>query len=373
MAEREFDIIIYGANGFTAQFITQELAKCGHKIALAARSVHKIPTTALPTIECTISDIAALTARTRVLVNCAGPYAYTGSAVVVACVATATNYIDFSGETRFLRETLAYNNEAAKNAGIAVVQACGFDSVPADIGALHLAQHFDSVAIDSTLHVWNCRLNTGTWASLLNSFRGTGLLRARERSSAAQPERTGLWRYSDSHKSYDILFRSSDPYVAKRSGEYFSSLGLKSYSYTAYINIGSCLSLLLCLFFGTLTYLMAQIPLCHSLMLAFPKAFSLGIVESRGPSAGSISRSHFMMELIGRGLSDGSPRKKTLRIVGPDPGYLTTSVCVSQCALLLLEREADIPRGVLTPAQAFHKTDIVDRLAAQGISFQFVE
>ncbi|KAI5169643.1 hypothetical protein PAEPH01_0880 [Pancytospora epiphaga] len=368
--EREFDIIVYGASGFTAQFIYHELEKFNHKIALAARSIYKIPKTHLPLIECSVDDISSIVKRTKILVNCVGPYAHTGNAIISACIASRTNYIDICGETGFIRDIHKLYNETANNARITVIQGCGFDSIPADIGALHLARHFDSVRIDNSIAFSNLKINKGTWASLLNSL---GNQKHERNQKKAKSPKASLWRYNRQRNSYEVLFKSTDSHIVRRSSTYFTSLGLSAYDYTAYVDIGSTLSLFLYIILSTFIYFMAQTSVGCYLMLRFPTMFSFGIVEVEGPTEVSMSKSHFVMEFVGHGSSEGIPRRKTLRITGPDPGYHTTAICVAQSVTLLLENESSIPNGVLTPAVAFHKTDIVDRLTRNGIMFQFLE
>ena len=146
-AQREFDIVLYGATGFVGKLTAQYLAKVGGpaRIALAGRSVAKLrdvreslgdAARGWELIEAeagqpsTLNDMAA---RTRVVVATVGPYTKYGLPVVAACAAAGTDYADLTGETMFIRESAdLFGKEAADN-GARIVHSCGFDSIPSDL------------------------------------------------------------------------------------------------------------------------------------------------------------------------------------------------------------------------------------------------
>lgn len=382
MLHREYDIILYGAGSFTAKYIIKELEKSHLKIALGARSKAKIPKTFLPRMECSIDTLQTLTAKTRLLINLVGPYAFTGRNVISACISTSTHYIDISGETQFLKDTLHAFDEDAKRCGIKIIQGCGFDSVPADIGAMFLSRYFDCLVIDSTVRAWSGRINKGTWMSLLNSLREH---REREAGDRKTPEerknispkemesleqRVHAYRYNRRTKSYDVSFKSSDSYIVRRSSRYFQETNRCAFKYIAYLNVGSLLSLGIYFVFVFLITLLAKFSSGYNFLVNHPRLCSFGIVREEGPSHQEICNSRFEIVLNGTGYRNQKPVKKSLKITGPDPGYLSTSVFVTECAYLLLENEGKIEHGVLTPAQAYHTTNIVDRLSSRGVYFQ---
>jgi len=366
MARREYDIVLYGASGFTARYVTRELEKSHLRIALAARSAAKIPSTSLPKIECPIDTLATLTARTRLLINMVGPYAFTGSEVILACISTSTHYLDICGEVQFLRNVLRTFGEDAKRSGVTIVQSCGFDSVPADIGTMFLSRYFDHLSIDSTVCVWNSRINRGTWLSLLNSLKESGKKKGRKSDNSTVSTRAKTYRYNDRTSSYDVSFRSSDSYVVRRSTEHLQ----QSIRYVSYINVGSIFSLIAYFIFGFLVTSLAKYTVFYSFLVNHPRLCSFGMVRENGPSHQEVCSSRFEMVLNGTGCKDQKAVRKSLKIVGPDPGYISTSMFVTECAYLLLENEDKIESGVLTPAQAYRKTDIVERLDGRGICFQ---
>ena len=155
MNDRDFDIIIFGATGFTGQFMVEYLAKeygaSGNtKWAVAGRreeGLRKVLQQAdAPNIEMIItdsSDLEALTemaSRTRAVIAAAGPYMKVGSNVVAACAAAGTDYVDITGEHLWVAKMLEEHQETAKKTGARIVHCCGFDSIPFDVGVYFTQQ-----------------------------------------------------------------------------------------------------------------------------------------------------------------------------------------------------------------------------------------
>lgn len=146
-AQREFDIVLYGATGFVGKLTARYLANTGGqaRVALAGRSVQKLlqvreslgeAAQSWPLLAAdasspsTLNDMAA---RTQVVVTTVGPYLKYGMPLVAACAAAGTDYADLTGETMFVRNSIdLFHKEAADN-GARIVHACGFDSVPSDL------------------------------------------------------------------------------------------------------------------------------------------------------------------------------------------------------------------------------------------------
>jgi len=161
--KREFDLIVFGASGFTGQFVVEEVARTAQKDpikwAIAGRSIQKLDqvlTTAstetgldlknIPKIEADISSdesLLAMSQRTRLVLNCVGPYRFYGEQVVKACVEAATNHIDISGEPQYMETMQLKYNKAAEEKGIYIISACGWDSIPCDLGVQYLKNNFD--------------------------------------------------------------------------------------------------------------------------------------------------------------------------------------------------------------------------------------
>jgi short subunit dehydrogenase-like uncharacterized protein len=154
-AEREFDVVVFGASGFVGRLTADYLAAHAPsdiRVALAGRSVERLTAVrealgevaaAWPVVVADTSDAAAVEAlarSTRVVATTVGPYARYGMPLVAACAAQGTHYADLTGEVLFVRDSVQGYAETARATGARIVHSCGFDSVPSDIGVLLLAE-----------------------------------------------------------------------------------------------------------------------------------------------------------------------------------------------------------------------------------------
>src|SRR6478752_2734577 len=153
-AEREFDIVLYGATGFAGKLTAEYLSRAGGdaRIALAGRSQDKLRAVrdtlgekaqSWPLIAADASQPSTLNAmavRTQVVVTTVGPYAKYGLPLVAACAAAGTDYADLTGEPNFVRDSIELYHKQAADTGARIVHACGFDSLPSDIGVYALYQ-----------------------------------------------------------------------------------------------------------------------------------------------------------------------------------------------------------------------------------------
>ena len=88
-------------------------------------------------------SLKKMTEQAKVLVNCCGPYRFYGEPVVKACIATRTHQVDVSGEPQYIESMQLKYDKAAQDAGIYIISACGFDSIPCDLGIIFAQQKFD--------------------------------------------------------------------------------------------------------------------------------------------------------------------------------------------------------------------------------------
>ena len=155
MADREFDIIVYGATGYTGRLVAEHFvreygnAAKGPKWAMAGRSMDKLEAVrdeigapkSTPLVIADADDPASLEAmcgRTRVVLTTVGPYQLYGDKLVAACVKTGTDYADLCGEPAWMREQIDLHHDAAKTSGARITFSSGFDSIPFDLGVLML-------------------------------------------------------------------------------------------------------------------------------------------------------------------------------------------------------------------------------------------
>jgi short subunit dehydrogenase-like uncharacterized protein len=151
-ASAEFDIIVYGASGFTGRLVVEYLLARGIKgWAMGGRSLEKMAEVRdlvgapadTPMIAADSDDAVALRAmcgRTRVILTTVGPYQLYGNKLVAACAETGTDYVDLCGEPAWMREMIDAHDATAKASGARIVFSCGFDSIPFDLGVWFLQE-----------------------------------------------------------------------------------------------------------------------------------------------------------------------------------------------------------------------------------------
>ena len=168
-----FDIVVYGATGFTGRQTLRVLRERAPQLAIAAagRSADKLAALDGPSIVADSTDpasVEAMASRARVLVSTAGPYGLYGDPVVDACVKQGTHYCDITGETPWVRQVIDRLHEAAKAKGLRLVSFCGYDSVPSDLCALLAVRELGGGACTGLMKLGGGALNGGSLASALN-------------------------------------------------------------------------------------------------------------------------------------------------------------------------------------------------------------
>jgi short subunit dehydrogenase-like uncharacterized protein len=154
--KRDFDLIVYGATGYTGRLIAEHLATCyrgddAPSWAIAGRSTHKLQQVRadigapddLPLVKADAAEPASLRSmceRAAVIITAVGPYQIHGPELVAACAATGTAYVDLCGEPAWMRRMIDTHHEEAKRTGARIVFSCGFDSIPFDLGVLTLQE-----------------------------------------------------------------------------------------------------------------------------------------------------------------------------------------------------------------------------------------
>jgi len=188
---RDFDIVVFGATGFTGQLICEYLHqsygdKDGFRWAMAGRNLAKLEQIQQDlgidgSVALVVADsddkesIDQLASRTRVLLSAAGPYQQYGSSVVESCARLGTDYVDLNGEPLWMKEMIAAHDEAAKASGARIVFSCGFDSLPSDLG-VHLLQQVASAKFGAPLARVKCRVKAmqgSASGGTVASFKGT--------------------------------------------------------------------------------------------------------------------------------------------------------------------------------------------------------
>ncbi len=167
MSDRDFDVVVFGATGITgrqvAAYLAERSAETGARWAAAGRDAAKVErvlreagVTPPETIVADVTDppsLAAMAERTRVVLNLVGPYTVHGRPVIQACVRHGAHYVDLTGEIPFVASIIEAFEDRATQAGVKVVQVCGFEALPPDLGVL--------LACEAARERWGDEVNGG--------------------------------------------------------------------------------------------------------------------------------------------------------------------------------------------------------------------
>ena len=193
-ADTDYDIVLWGATGFTGELVAEALAwmdKPDIDWAIAGRNPAKLEALredlaeydpALADLDYLIGDatdqasLETITEQTDVVCATVGPFAEYGSAMVEACLEHDTDYCDLAGEVQWLHEMVASHHDEAAEQGTRIVHACGFDSVPSDIGTLLVQSHADETrgaacsSVQTYVSGGSLNFSSGTLASMVEMY-----------------------------------------------------------------------------------------------------------------------------------------------------------------------------------------------------------
>jgi len=404
-SDREFDVIVWGATGFTGALVAEYLSHTsgvGQSLnwAIAGRDVAKLEAlkaalgdSALPTVVADSFDVQtldALAGRSKVILSTVGPYAKYGSALVAACVRAGTHYCDLAGEAQWIRQMIDQHHEAAGKSGARIVNCCGFDSVPMDMGVWFLqqeaqkqhGQYCDSITM--LVKAMKGGASGGTIASLLNVIRESRQDRAIARVVAdpyglnPQNERSGPDGRDQQNVRKDtgtnmwtapFIMAGINTKVVRRSHALGGYQYGRDFRYHEAMLTGKGFggwlkANIVMLGLGALIFF-ASFDVTRSLLERFvlPK-------PGEGPDENARASGYFDLRQFGR-TPDGTLLKS--RVTGDrDPGYGSTSKMLSECAVCLAQDDLASGGGVLTPAFAFGET-LLRRLEKNaGLTFELL-
>ncbi len=383
--KREFDLVVYGATGFTGRLACEYL--CHHadatklKWAIAGRDSAKLASllddlNALNGVsspqEIVVADssdwdsLESMTSQARVVLTTVGPYMEYGEPLVEACVAQGTDYIDITGEPAFVRATRDQFHHQAEESGALIISCCGFDSIPADLGVLFVRQLLpanESVRVRSYVKAKGSP-SGGTWASIIRIMSDGDARRAPSSSrstgarSARVPAKPRLHRCEE-RGSWVFPMPVVDPAIVRHSartrGDYGPDFHYEQYYETrslwgvGALAVGAAGMFLMSQFKPTRDFLLNQKP------------------SGTGPSEAQRADGFFRVDLI----AESGDKRVEARVSGGDPGYTETAKMVVESALTLACDRAKLrfQGGVLTPASALGAV-LVERLKKAGISFE---
>jgi short subunit dehydrogenase-like uncharacterized protein len=386
--ERPLDIVLFGATGFTGGLTAEYLARHapeGTRWALAGRSPDRLarvrerlaaidPAHAeLELLEADAADAEALRAvaeRTHVVATTVGPYLEHGEPLVAACAQAGTDYADLTGEPEFVDRMYVRHHAAAVASGARLVHACGFDSIPHDLGVLFTVEQLpEDVPITVRGYVSaGGRPSAGTFHSAVTQFsrlRQTGTAYAERRRVEPRSERKVSSvkepaRYERSLGAWALPLPTIDPQVVKRSAGALERYG-PDFSYGHYAAFGQLPVALGTVAGVSAVFALSQLPPTRSWLLGRMKS-------GDGPSPDRRERSWFRVRFVGEG---GGERVVT-EVSGGDPGYEETAKMLAESALCLATDDLPPTSGQVTTAVAMGDA-LIERLRAQGISFELLE
>jgi short subunit dehydrogenase-like uncharacterized protein len=403
--DREFDIVLFGATGFTGRLVADYLAGAapeGTRIALAARNEEKLkgiqdelpgPAKEWPLIVADSSDEQAmkdLAARTKVVVTTVGPYARYGMPLVEACATQGTDYADLAGEVLFMRDAIDRFEDVAKQNGARIVHTCGFDSIPSDIGTylLHERAQGDGAGEleDTTLMVVNMKgaPSGGTLESMKGQIDDAKKDKARARIAAdpyaLSPDREAEPDLGDERDLRGVersdeldcwvgpfIMAAINTRVVRRSNALKEHAYGRKFKYREVTSFGSgptapAKAAAMTAGLGALAGGLQVGPTRAVLEKVLPAA-------GEGPSEKQREAGFFNIEIHTR-TSSGARYVCKVKAQG-DPGYKATSVMLGEAGLCLaLDRDkSPDATGVLTPSTAMNGA-LVDRLRAAGMTFE---
>jgi short subunit dehydrogenase-like uncharacterized protein len=405
MAEREHEIVVYGASGFVGKLTAAYLAEHapeGTRIALGGRSAKKLEAVrdeiggaaaSWPVIEAESHDedaLAKLAASTKVVATTVGPYARLGLPLVQACAAAGTHYADLTGETLFMRRSIDTANDVAAKSGARIVHTCGFDSIPSDIGVLTLhekAQADGAGDLGDTTYVVR-KMSGGASGGTIDSMRGM----IDEAKSDGEARKLLLDPYAlspDKSKEPD-LGSERDPTSVVRNpslGGFLApfvmgtvntrvvrrSNALKDYAYGRKLRYrelmlagdgpaGAAKAAAITGGLGAVFAGMALPPTRMVLDRVLP-------APGEGPSEQAREKGFYTIRIFTK-TGEGACLVCDVEAQG-DPGYKATAVMLGESALSLARDDDSLPdaAGVLTPATAMGGA-LADRLRAAGHTYE---
>jgi short subunit dehydrogenase-like uncharacterized protein len=387
MADRRFDIIVFGATGFTGALTAEYLARhapAGMSWALAGRNMGKLEDVRrrlgaawaeLPLLRADSDDPASLRAlaeATKVVITTVGPYIRYGEPLVAACAATGTDYVDLTGEPEFVDRMWLNYHEEAERSGARIVHSCGFDSIPYDLGVQFTVEQLPvdmAISVDGFMRT-KASISGGTYQStidILSRLRsGSKVARERRRLEGDPVGRrvrgiSGRPHPDQFAGGWVVPFPTLDPATVLRSARALDRYG-PDFSYSHYAVVGPLPMLIALGAAAGMAVALVQIPPARDLLLKLKGS-------GEGPSEERRARSWFSIRFAAH-TGDGAELRT--EVSGGDPGYTETSKMLAESALCLAHDDLPERAGQLTTAVAMGPA-LRRRLEAAGIEFKVLD
>jgi len=384
----KFDIIVYGATGFTGQLVVEYLATQYRgddelKWAMAGRSLDKLASVRdaigapahTPLIVADASDPASLKAmidQTSLVISTVGPYQLYGNELVAACAGSGTDYIDLCGEPVWMRQMIDKHEAAAKASGARIVFSCGFDSVPFELGAFYVQEEakrvFGAPAARVKGRVRDMRgtLSGGTAASAKATFdavaKDLSLVAILNDPFALTPGFAGVKQPRGNKAAYEEDLQSwTAPFMmalintrnVHRSNMLMGFPYGREFVYDEMVLTGP----------GEKGEANARKVMAANTEKTGPNAPKPG----EGPS--KEERENGLYDLLYVAIAPDGRQVRASVKGDRDPGYGSTSKMISECAICLLRDAPDVPAGFWTPGAAMQHKLIKRLVDHAGLTF----
>jgi len=397
MSEREFDVIVYGASGFTGRLVAEYLGKQREtRWAMAGRDRTKLEAVrteinaplSTPIIEANARDVASLDAmarRAKVVISTVGPYQLYGEPLVAACANAGADYVDLCGEPNWIAEMIAKYDGPAKQSGARIVISCGFDSIPFDCGVFYLQKlarerlGAPAQRVRGRVRVMKGDFSGGTLASMLATMdagkRDPNVAKLMRDPFALSPERGPSQPRGDAPLHDADIDAWAAPFVmapinTKNVHRTNALLGYaygRDFTYDEMVGTGSGAQ------GEKRARAAAKAAQTQMVLLALPPTRALLRTfvlpkPGQGPSRAAREAGRYDVLFVG----DNASGQVRASVAGDmDPGYGSTSKMISEAALCLardVSRE-QTPGGVWTPAAAMGDALITRLTARAGLTF----
>ncbi len=385
----KFDIVVYGATGFTGQLVAEYLAahyagKGDPKWAMAGRSLDKLASVRdaigapadTPLIVADASDPASLKAmieQTRSVLTTVGPYQLYGSELVAACATSGTDYLDLCGEPVWMRHMIDAHEAAAKASGARIVFSCGFDSVPFELGTFFVQEEARRVfgapvsRVKGRVRDMRGTLSGGTAASGRATFEAVAkdlsLVAILNDPFALTPGCSGVKQPKGNRSVYEEDLQSwAAPFMmalintrnVHRSNMLMGFPYGREFIYDEMVLTGP----------GEKGEANAKRVMAANSEKTGPNAPKPG----EGPSKEERENGRFDILYVAIA-PDG--RQVRASVKGDrDPGYGSTSKMISECAICLLRDTPEVPGGIWTPGAAMGNSLIKRLVDHAGLTFE---
>ncbi|KAK9061780.1 hypothetical protein SSX86_018963 [Deinandra increscens subsp. villosa] len=357
-----YDVVIFGASGFTGKYVVREALKFLDSpnsplktLALAGRNSSKLSDALkwastshpnnIPFLIADTSDppsLRRMASQAKLVLNCVGPFRLYGDPVVAACVESGCDYLDICGEPEFMERMDAGYHEKAAEKGSLVVSACGFDSVPAEFGLMFNSRQWASPAVPNRVEAYLCLEsdknivgNFGTFESAVlgvaNADKLAQLRRSRPKrarppipgpapvkgSTIEHQEELGLWAVKLPSADAIVVRRTlstltenpsglqgvkEEPEQAEKRAAFWSTV--KPAHFGVKIATKSLLGVLGFIAVGLSIGLLGSFSFGRWLLLNFPSIFTFGGFRKKGPTEEEVASATFTMWFVGYGFSD---------------------------------------------------------------------